>query len=73
MPHFPKPFFRKSRRAWYVQINGRQHNLGRDRQEAFRQYYDLMRQPQDRPIAADTVALGCRVRTILQHAARWPV
>jgi integrase len=56
MPHYPKPFFRKSRRTWYVQINGRQHNLGPDQEDAFRQYHDLMRQPQDRPIVADTVA-----------------
>jgi hypothetical protein len=36
MPHFPKPFFRHDRRLWYVQVNGRQHNLGRDRDAAFR-------------------------------------
>ncbi len=30
MAHRPKPFFKKSRSAWYVQLNGRQHNLGPD-------------------------------------------
>ena len=43
--HFPKPFFRKSRRLWYVQIDGRQHNLGTDKHKAFESYHELMRQP----------------------------
>jgi integrase len=47
MPHFPKPFFRKDRGLWYVQINGKQHNLGPDRDEAFRGYRDLMAAPQE--------------------------
>jgi hypothetical protein len=28
MSHYPKPFFRKSRGLWYVQIADKQHNLG---------------------------------------------
>jgi integrase len=28
MPHFPKPFFKPSRRTWYVEIGRRQHALG---------------------------------------------
>ena len=55
MPHFPKPFFRKSRGLWYVQVNGQQHNLGPDRTRAFEQYHDLMRQPQPKPVAGDSV------------------
>jgi integrase len=55
MPHFPKPFFRKSRGLWYVQINGQQHNLGPDQTKAFEQYYDLMRQPQPKRVASDSV------------------
>ena len=43
--HFPKPFFRKSRRLWYVQIDGRQHNLGPDKEKAFQAYHELMGQP----------------------------
>jgi len=31
MQHFPNPYFRKNRQNWTVQINGHQHNLGRDR------------------------------------------
>ena len=45
MPHYPKPFFRKSRQLWYVQIDGRQINLGPDRDAAFTQYRDLMATP----------------------------
>jgi hypothetical protein len=37
MPHYPKPFFRKSRQLWYVQIDGR-INLGPDCNAAFVQY-----------------------------------
>ncbi|MGM0488160.1 MAG: tyrosine-type recombinase/integrase [Planctomycetota bacterium] len=55
MPHHPQPFFRKSRGLWYVEINGKQYNLGRDQDEAFRRYHDLMRQPRDRPVPTDSV------------------
>jgi len=29
MPHHPKPFYRAPRDTWFVEIDGRQHNLGR--------------------------------------------
>lgn len=45
MPHFPKPFFKKSRGLWYVEIDRKQINLGRDREEAFRRYHELMAEP----------------------------
>ena len=28
MPHFPKPFYKKARGLWYVQIDSKQINLG---------------------------------------------
>jgi hypothetical protein len=37
-----KPWFRKSTRSWYVQVDGRQVPLGRDKQEAQRKYHSLM-------------------------------
>ena len=55
MPHHPKPFFRKSRRLWYVQIDGTQHNLGPDRERAFQMYHELMRRPQSGPVASGSV------------------
>jgi hypothetical protein len=44
-PHvqkFPKPFFRKSRQCWYVEIRSQQINLGLDRDEAFRRYPEIV-------------------------------
>jgi hypothetical protein len=38
MPHFPKPFFRTARQAWFVQLGRKQVNLGPDRDEAFKRY-----------------------------------
>ncbi len=35
MSHFPKPFYRSTRRLWYVQLAGKQINLGPDREAAF--------------------------------------
>jgi integrase len=43
MPHHPKPWFRPSRNRWYVEIDGKQYNLGPDETQAFGRYHDLMR------------------------------
>ncbi len=56
MPHFPKPFFKKGRSAWYVEIDRHQHNLGPDKDEAFRQYHQLMAQPQAKKVSAESLA-----------------
>lgn len=37
-----KPWFRKSTRSWYVQLDGRQVPLGKDKQEAKQKYHQLM-------------------------------
>jgi integrase len=42
MPRFPKPFFRPSRKLWYIQVAGKQINLGPDRDRAFEQYHAIM-------------------------------
>jgi integrase/recombinase XerC len=42
MPHFPKPFFRPRKNRWYVQLDGKQVNLGPDEKEAFRRYHEVM-------------------------------
>ena len=31
----PKPWFRKQSGTWYVQLDGKQHNLGADKAAAF--------------------------------------
>jgi integrase len=50
----PKPFFRKDRGLWYVQVHGKQHNLGREREAAFRRYHELMQAPK-KPVASHLV------------------
>jgi len=42
MPKFPKPFFRTARKAWFVQVDGKQVNLGPDQDEAMRRYHKLL-------------------------------
>jgi integrase len=54
MSHYPKPFHRANRGLWYVQIDGKQHNLGPDKDEAFRRYHQLMQAPA--PVTAMLVA-----------------
>ncbi len=54
MPLYPKPFHRANRGLWYVQIDGKQHNLGPDKDEAFRRYHQLMQAPA--PVASTLVA-----------------
>jgi integrase len=38
----PQPFYRKQTQSWYVQIKGRQHSLGKDKDAALQEYYRLM-------------------------------
>ncbi len=58
MPHYPKPFFRKNRRLWYVQIDGKQQNLGPDREKAFELYFRLMQLPTESPQVAGQSVLA---------------
>ena len=57
MPKFPKPFFRTARQAWFLQLAGKQVNLGPDRDAAFSRYHELMARPNGiaTPVSADTV------------------
>ena len=52
---FPKPWYRPSRGVWYVTIDGKQHNLGPDRDEALKRYQALMTQPREKKVAADSL------------------
>ena len=49
--HFPKPFFEKARKSWYVEINRKQIKLGADKEKAFQQYHQLMQQPAEEATA----------------------
>lgn len=44
MAHYPKPFFRPARGLWYVQVDGKQINLGPDETAACTAYHALMQQ-----------------------------
>jgi integrase len=49
MKKFPKPWFRPSRGLWYVTLDGTQHNLGPDQEQAFEKYKQLLNQPKTAP------------------------
>jgi len=55
MPHFPKPFYKEARGVWYVEINRKQVNLGPDKDEAFRQYHQLMGQPREQAVSQESL------------------
>ncbi len=52
----PKPYFRKQKSCWYVQINGRQIPLGRDKVKAWQRYHELMLNRADLDSETATVA-----------------
>lgn len=57
MAHFPKPFFRPKKNRWYVQLDGKQINLGPDEAEAFRRYHAVMAERhQPVPVVVSTVS-----------------
>ena len=37
-----KPWFRKSKKRWFVEFNGKQVNLGPHKKEAFQLFHKLM-------------------------------
>ncbi len=52
---FPKPWYRKSRRAWFVTLDGQQIKLGTTKDEALRRYHDLMAQPAKRVVPSGSL------------------
>lgn len=69
MPHLPKPFFRQDRGLGCVQLHGKQHNLVRDQDAAFRKYHELTRAPakagEDSLTAIDRAVFASRVSPAL--------
>ena len=43
----PKPFFRQFTKSWYVEIRGKQINLGRDKDKAWAKYRQLIATPEE--------------------------
>ena len=58
MAHFPKPFLKKARKSWYVEINRKQIKLGFDKEEAFLQYHLLMQQPAEEATTSPESLVG---------------
>lgn len=55
MARRPKPWFREARGAWFVNVGGVRHNLGPDKKAAFDRFYELMHQPQERKVDAQSL------------------
>lgn len=53
MKKFPKPWFRPSRNRWFVTLNGRQINLGSDKDTAFERYKALLSKPQTASVCGE--------------------
>jgi len=47
MVRSPKPWYRKSRKCWFAMLDGKQHNLGPDKKDAFDHFYRLMLSSQE--------------------------
>jgi integrase len=54
MSRKPQPWWRAERGAWFVTINGKQHNLGPEKEEADRAFHVLMAKPKE-PVLPDAV------------------
>jgi len=53
---FPKPWFRPERGVWYVTLDGKQHNLGAEREAAFDRYRELLKAPRQKKVDLKSVA-----------------
>lgn len=55
MKKFPKPWFRPGRGVWYVTLQGKQINLGPNRDLAFRRYHELMVKPANMRVSGNSL------------------
>jgi len=69
--HVPKPFFRKSRKTWYVQISGRQVSLGPDRTQAFQRYHELMACPPEKRLESVDRGDGLKLCQVFDSFLDW--
>jgi len=42
MPRNPKPYYRKQTQSWYFSTGGKQYPLGKDREQAFAKFHELV-------------------------------
>lgn len=71
MPHFPKPYFRRSRRQFYVQVDGHEFTLGPDREAAFAKYHEVMRDRPQPQSASDRPSVGPLVVALTDEFLDW--
>jgi len=51
-----QPFFRPKRNAWYVEVKGKEYPLGKDKEEAFKEFHRLM--AGELPVTTKTPAIN---------------
>ncbi len=56
MKKFPKPWYRPTRGVWYVTLDGKQINLGPDKDQAFDRYKKLLAEPKQREVPSESLA-----------------
>lgn len=65
-----KLWFRASRNAWFVEIRGKQHNLGADEVEAKRRFHALMAQPEPKPAPPPSLSIADICERFLEWCSR---
>lgn len=67
MPKMPEPWWREDRQAWFVQIDRKRHNLGRNKKKAWQRFHTLMAEPPKRAsiIASDSLL------TVIEAFLEW--
>ncbi len=67
----PKPWYREEKQAWYVYLDGKRINLGKDQEEAFRTFHRLLAERGQSNAEADpTLTVEQLVRQYLTDAER---
>jgi len=73
MARTPKPWWREDRQCWSVYINGKHHNLGDDKELAFRKFHELMAEPRERQVIERDSILAifdCFLDWSMKHRAK---
>lgn len=71
MARFRKPFFRAPRGRWYVQLDGKQINLGPDKDAAFKTYHGLMQERAENPKPVEVAPDPGLVVVLIDEFLEW--
>ena len=52
---FSQPWYRKSRKAWFVTLDGKQIKLAKTKSEALTRFHELMAKPRTRTVRSDSL------------------